>query len=67
MKLEAAAGLVCTKDTPSLSISFPYAGQTAGGRDRLSARTPSLLLFMLPPSQSATLQLIKGAGGDLGF
>lgn len=41
-------------------------GQTAGGQDRLSARSPSLLLFMLPPSQSATLQLIKGGGVEVG-
>lgn len=66
MKLEAAAGLVCIRDTPSLSISFPYAGADGGWTgSSLSARAPSLLLFMLPPSLSATLQLIKWGGGGV--
>lgn len=42
MKLEAAAGLrhLCTKDTPSLNISFPYA-KADTGRTRSSLLTLS--------------------------
>lgn len=47
MKLEAAAGLrhLCTKDTPSLNISFPYAKADAGRVDKIVS--PHSLFFFL--------------------
>lgn len=47
MKLEAAAGLrhLCTKDIPSLHISFPYA-KTDTGRTRLLLLTLSFSLYV---------------------
>lgn len=50
MKLEAAAGLrhLCTKDTPSLNISFPYA---KAGRTRSSLLTCFYSLHAPTPSE----------------
>lgn len=50
MKLEAAAGLrhLCTKDTPSLNISFPYA---KAGRTRSSLLTRFYSLHAPTPSE----------------
>lgn len=63
MKLEAAVGLVCTRDTPSLSISFPYAGADGGWTgSSLSTRSFSASLYAsaLPEFYSA---INKGGGG----
>lgn len=66
MKLEAAAGLVCTRDTPSLSISFPYAGADSGWTgSSLSAHSFSASLYAsaLPECYSA---INKGGVGEVG-
>lgn len=70
MKLEAAAGLrhLCTKDTPSLNISFPYA-EADTGWTRSSLLTLSVSLYV--PALSAMREGKKGEmpfreGGPLG-
>lgn len=62
MKLEAAAGLrhLCTKDTPSLNISFPYA-EADTGWTRSSLLTLSVSLYV--PALSEWFCAAKEGGG----
>lgn len=73
MKLEAAAGLrhLCTKDTPSLNISFPYA-EADTGWTRSSLCTLSVSLYVpalsewfcaMKEGKKGEMQLGKGSSG----
>lgn len=70
MKLEAAAGLrhLCTKDTPSLNISFPYAKADTGRTgSSLVTRAPPLASFHVPAASERLEEkrgLEKGSSGS---